>query len=82
MPFVFRISVAVVLFFFIFRLVVDRVEFAKKKVGRQEFDIPKNVLDLIYGQVLLWLGAFFSPLLPAIVVIKNFVTFYLKMVSS
>ena len=26
-----------------------------KKMGRQEFDIPKTVLDLIYGQALLWL---------------------------
>ena len=53
-----------------------------KKIGRQEFDIPKNVLDLIYGQILLWLGTFFSPLLPAIIVIKNLATFYIKLVSG
>ncbi|XP_031555881.1 transmembrane channel-like protein 7 [Actinia tenebrosa] len=46
-----------------------------------EFQIPKNVLDLVYGQCLIWIGAFFSPLIPAMGVVKLFITFYLKKVS-
>ncbi|XP_013380167.1 transmembrane channel-like protein 7 isoform X2 [Lingula anatina] len=49
-----------------------------KLVGQQEFDIPKNVLDVVYTQTLCWLGAFFSPLIPAITVLKCFILFYLK----
>jgi len=47
-------------------------------IGYQEFDIPKNVLDLVYAQTLCWLGAFFSPLIPAITVMKMLIYFYLK----
>ena len=65
------------------RLFVDNVNWKlAKKIGRQQFDIPKNVLDLIYGQILLWLGTFFVPLMPALFVIKNFLTFYIKLVSG
>ncbi|KXJ26662.1 transmembrane channel-like protein 7 [Exaiptasia diaphana] len=46
-----------------------------------EFQIPKNVLDLVYGQCLIWIGTFFSPLIPAMGVVKLFLTFYLKKVS-
>ncbi|KAK3756000.1 hypothetical protein QZH41_013187 [Actinostola sp. cb2023] len=46
-----------------------------------EFQIPKNVLDLVYGQCLIWIGTFFSPLIPAMGVVKLLITFYLKKVS-
>ncbi|ELU16986.1 hypothetical protein CAPTEDRAFT_22791, partial [Capitella teleta] len=49
-----------------------------KMVGQQQFDITKNVLDLIYGESLLWLGTFFCPMIPIITVIKNFFVFYIK----
>nr|XP_006819109.1 PREDICTED: transmembrane channel-like protein 7-like [Saccoglossus kowalevskii] len=49
-----------------------------KAIGQQEFEITKNVLDIIYSQTICWLGAFFSPLLPAICVMKSFIFFYLK----
>ncbi|XP_076312107.1 transmembrane channel-like protein 7 isoform X2 [Tachypleus tridentatus] len=48
------------------------------KIGRQEFDVTSNVLDLVYSQTLCWLGTFYSPLLPAITVIKHFILFYIK----
>ncbi|XP_026715038.1 transmembrane channel-like protein 7 [Athene cunicularia] len=49
--------------------------------GLQEFEISDNVLDIIYGQTICWIGTFFSPLLPAIATIKYFIIFYIKKIS-
>ncbi|NXL34809.1 TMC7 protein, partial [Glaucidium brasilianum] len=49
--------------------------------GLQEFAISDNVLDIIYGQTICWIGTFFSPLLPAIATIKYFFIFYIKKIS-
>ncbi|XP_040296421.1 transmembrane channel-like protein 7 [Bufo bufo] len=49
--------------------------------GQQEFEIPQNVLELVYGQTICWIGAFYSPLLPAIAIIKYFIIFYVKKIT-
>ncbi|KAI0215262.1 Transmembrane channel-like protein 7 [Lamellibrachia satsuma] len=47
-------------------------------IGLQEFDIPKNVLDLIYSQTLFWLGAVFNPMMTVIAIVRLFIMFHLK----
>ncbi|NXU38854.1 TMC7 protein, partial [Drymodes brunneopygia] len=46
--------------------------------GQKEFVISDNVLEIIYGQTICWIGTFFSPLLPAIATVKYFIIFYVK----
>lgn len=50
--------------------------------GQQEFAIPDNVLGIVYGQTICWIGAFFSPLLPAIATVKFIIIFYVKEVRG
>lgn len=49
--------------------------------GQQEFSIPQNVLAIVYGQTICWIGTFYCPLLPAICTIKYFFIFYIKKMS-
>ncbi|NXS06695.1 TMC7 protein, partial [Neodrepanis coruscans] len=49
--------------------------------GLSEFAISNNVLEIIYGQTICWIGTFFSPLLPAIATVKYFIIFYIKKIS-
>ncbi|XP_063064130.1 BOS complex subunit NOMO1 [Engraulis encrasicolus] len=49
--------------------------------GQQEFAIPQNVLEIVYGQTICWIGTYYCPLLPAINTIKYFIIFYIKKVS-
>ncbi|XP_047196907.1 transmembrane channel-like protein 7 [Hippoglossus stenolepis] len=50
-------------------------------VGRQEFDVPSNVLGLVYGQTAVWTGTLFCPLLPLINTIKFIIIFYCKKIT-
>ncbi|XP_034095087.1 transmembrane channel-like protein 7 [Gymnodraco acuticeps] len=52
-----------------------------KWFGQQEFAIPQNVLEIVYGQTICWIGTFYSPMLPAICTMKYFFIFYIKKVS-
>lgn len=48
------------------------------KIGRPEFDIARSTLNLIYNQILFWMGFYFSPFISLIIVIKMIFTFYIK----
>ncbi|XP_039537966.1 transmembrane channel-like protein 7 isoform X2 [Pimephales promelas] len=49
--------------------------------GQQEFAVPQNVLEIVYGQTICWIGTFYCPLLPAINTVKYVLVFYIKKVS-
>ncbi|XP_072351048.1 transmembrane channel-like protein 7, partial [Scyliorhinus torazame] len=50
--------------------------------GEQEFLLPQNVLELVYGQTVCWVGCFYSPLLPLLNTVKYILVFYLKEVRE
>lgn len=64
------------------RLIVQHCDCGLAKWwGQQEFAIPQNVLEIVYGQTICWIGTFYSPILPAICTIKYFFIFYIKKVG-
>ncbi|XP_073682257.1 transmembrane channel-like protein 7 [Garra rufa] len=47
-------------------------------LGKKQFEISLNVLDLVNSQTVTWVGVFYCPLLPAISTIRLFFLFYIK----
>lgn len=52
-----------------------------KLIGEQEFELSREVLDIVYLQTLCWLGSFYSPFLSAISAVILFIMFYIKKFS-
>ncbi|KDR19382.1 Transmembrane channel-like protein 5 [Zootermopsis nevadensis] len=52
-----------------------------KKIGGPEFHIARNTLNVIYNQTLFFVGLYFSPLLSFIIILKMFITFYVKKIG-
>ena len=53
-----------------------------KGIGIPEFDIARGTLNIIYNQTLFIVGFYFSPLLALVVVLKMFITFYIRKVRQ
>lgn len=83
MIFDFLIIGAVTVFFeFPRKILVNYCDWGLVKwLGQQEFSIPQNVLEIVYGQTICWIGTFYCPLMPAINTIKYFLVFYIKKVT-
>eukprot|EP00795_Rhopilema_esculentum_P015139 gene15139-6326_t len=52
-----------------------------EKIGVPEFHIPNNVLTLIYNQTIIWIGVFYSPLMPMMNCLKLIIQFYIRKAS-
>nr|XP_032823124.1 transmembrane channel-like protein 7 [Petromyzon marinus] len=50
-------------------------------MGEQEFSIPDQVLHIVYGQTVCWVGTIYCPLLPLLAAIKYTIFFYSKKLS-
>lgn len=55
--------------------------FLARLSGKQLFLVPFNVLDLVYGQTVSWMGVYYCPLLPLIGTATLTATFYIKKVA-
>ncbi|XP_065826226.1 transmembrane channel-like protein 7 isoform X2 [Oscarella lobularis] len=60
---------------------VAYIRFVRETFGKAEFTIAKSVLNLVYSQALIWIGAFYAPLLPLAGTLMFFVVFYVKKYS-
>jgi len=67
-------------FSLIYKKLKDKLKLVNM-IGLPEVDLPKVVLDLVYGQTLCWFGLFFSPLIPFMCFAKCFIFFYVKKVQ-
>ncbi|KAF4107807.1 transmembrane channel-like protein 7 [Onychostoma macrolepis] len=61
-------------------LLVERFPSSKlvQLLGKKQFEISFNVLDLVNSQTVTWVGVFYCPLLPAINTIRLLFFFYVK----
>ncbi|GAB6031043.1 hypothetical protein CHUAL_007857 [Chamberlinius hualienensis] len=78
------VSIIFITFFIQFprKIIVHRWKWSFVQwIGQQPFDIPSQVLDIVYSQTLCWMGVYFSPLLCVVNVIKYFILFYVKKFS-
>lgn len=68
--------------FFCHRLLVENCLSSRflRRVGKPQFTIQLNVLDLVYSQTVSWVGVFYCPLLPAISMFKLLTIFYISKV--
>jgi hypothetical protein len=46
------------------------------------FDVARNTMNLIYNQTIVWLGFFYCPPLPLLLVIRYFLTFLFNKVGN
>lgn len=72
------VCIAVGILFDVLIAVFVRTRTCCCKMDYSEFVVTSNVLDLVYGQGLVWLGLYFSPLMALVAVVKLFIVFYFR----
>lgn len=72
------ICVAVALLFDLLKAILVKAGQCFDWVTLSDFNVTSNVLDLVYGQGLVWLGLYFSPVIAIVGSIKLIVVFYLR----
>ncbi|EDV28279.1 uncharacterized protein TRIADDRAFT_53748 [Trichoplax adhaerens] len=50
-------------------------------LGKPEFNVAYNVLELVYSQALCWIGTFYAPMLAVYAVVKLILLFYIRKIS-
>ncbi|KAL5248323.1 hypothetical protein ACHWQZ_G017491 [Mnemiopsis leidyi] len=63
-------------------ILINNIKWFRSKVEQPEFNIPKEILDLCYKQMIFWSAIFFSPLMCCVAVIEVIVIFYLRKASA
>jgi len=53
-------------------------EFEESRKGKLEFDVPENVIELLYRQSLIFVGLIMSPMIPLAGLITNLLLYFLK----
>ena len=51
-------------------LLINNVKWVRARLEQPEFNIPKEILDLCYKQMIFWSAFFFSPLMSCVAVIE------------
>ena len=51
-------------------ILINNVKWIRARVEQPEFNIPKEILDLCYKQMIFWSAIFFSPLMSCVAVIE------------
>ncbi|OWF37139.1 transmembrane channel-like protein 3 [Mizuhopecten yessoensis] len=72
------VCVAVALFFYVLKAILVKSGHCFDWVKLSKFAVSSNVLELIYGQGLVWLGLYFSPVIAIVGSIKLIIVFYLR----
>eukprot|EP00118_Oscarella_pearsei_P018049 m.182552 g.182552 ORF g.182552 m.182552 type:complete len:862 (+) comp39295_c0_seq18:55-2640(+) len=60
------------------RNLASRLKFIRCVNTKAEFVLSKNVINLVFSQALIWIGAFFGPLIPLIGSVQFLLVYYAK----
>lgn len=59
-------------------ILINNIKWFRSKVEQPEFNIPKEILDLCYKQMIFWSAIFFSPLMCCVAVIEVKSSYFVK----
>ncbi|KAL9645394.1 hypothetical protein ABK040_002593 [Willaertia magna] len=59
----------------------EEEEFEEQRKGKLEFEVPDNVIELLYRQSLIFVGSIMSPMIPIAGLVTNFVIYFVKYIT-